>query len=317
MTKSEKCSLCQTQCTVVPQEDKIYGRVYLFECPVCGDYLITLRAHDVPSFIQTRKEKLYIIRGITRNYCELNDSPFIITDKMVLDNPEFEAKILSQEPKTVLDKAELLLQYINRKSKYPGDIVPINPSKDYPVCFCKKPEELIFYIKSLNEIGYVQVNGSSDDYSLLLTAEGWQRVESMVKPNIESRQAFVAMWFDKSMDAIFTNGIKSIEKEVGFTMFRVDETHFIDEKICDKIIAEIKKSRFLIADVTEHRQAVYFEAGYAMGMGIPVIWTCKDEKKYTDNCCFDTRQYPHIFWKDAGDLQNQLKEKILATIGKA
>ena len=76
--------------------------------------------------------------------------------------------------------------------------------------------------------------------------------------------------------------------------------------------SKIKESRFLIADVTEQRQAVYFEAGYAMGIGLPVIWTCKESD--IKKCCFDTRQYNHIFWKDAEDLRTQLKERILATI---
>ena len=41
-----------------------------------------------------------------------------------------------------------------------------------------------------------------------------------------------------------------------------------------------KECRFVVADVTNHRNGVYFEAGYAMGMGLPVIWMChKDDMK--------------------------------------
>src|SRR5437870_1495719 len=50
-----------------------------------------------------------------------------------------------------------------------------------------------------------------------------------------------------------------------------------NEKICDKIIAEIRTCQFLIADVTKASANVYFEAGFAMGLNRPVIWTCKDE----------------------------------------
>jgi hypothetical protein len=308
MPDTEQCPLCKTNCVI----ERLDSETISVRCPTCGDYIAPFRI----KFAFVNCGNSHLISGVTRNYYEINKTPFKITGQMISDSNsvEFQTKILSQEPKTVLGKAELLLQYINRKSEYPGDVVSINPSQDYPICFCKKAEELIFYIKSLNEIGYVKVNGSSQDYSLSLTAEGWQKVESMTKPNIESKQAFVAMWFDNSMDAIFADGIKSIEKDTGFSMFRVDKTYFIDEKICDKIIAEIKKSRFLIADVTKQRQAVYFEAGYAMGMGLPIIWTCKESE--VNNCCFDTRQYPHIIWKDAEDLRNQLKEKILATINK-
>ena len=58
-------------------------------------------------------------------------------------------------------------------------------------------------------------------------------------------------------------------EDTGFRALRIDMKQF-NEKICDHIIAEIRRSRFLIADVTGHRAGVYFEAGYAMGLGLPV-----------------------------------------------
>jgi nucleoside 2-deoxyribosyltransferase len=126
------------------------------------------------------------------------------------------------------------------------------------------------------------------------------------------------MWFDESMDEMFEKAICPLgdekdESYTGFKMLRIDQKHFND-KICDHIIAEIRKSRFMIADCTELRPPVFFEAGYAMGLGLPVIFTCKegtDIKK-----CFDTDHYNHIVWKDADDLKDKLKDRILATIGK-
>ncbi len=321
MAKQESCPLCGTLCTYYhePQlidinDDKQW--VYWIECPVCGKYAITTEAKDCLRDNPNRKENLYIISGVTRNYYEMNKSEFMITSKMLREDSEFQAEFLSKAPKNILDKAALLLQYIARKSSHEGGNVVIILSQDYPICFFKNAEELRFYINHLKDAGDIKTTVvHREGYNLSLTAEGWRKVESLRKPNIESKQAFVAMWFDESMDEIFKDDIVSIEKDTGFSMFRVDKTHFINEKICDKIIAEIKKSRFLIADVTGQRQAVYFEAGYAMGMGLPIIWICKESE--VNDCCFDTRQYPHIICKDAEDLRNQLKEKILATIGKA
>ena len=69
-----------------------------------------------------------------------------------------------------------------------------------------------------------------------------------------------------------------------------------------------------MADVTNHRQGVYFEAGYALGLGIPVIWTCR--KDDLDNCHFDTRQYNHIVWETPEELATALEHRIRATIGE-
>ncbi|MDP8228612.1 MAG: hypothetical protein P9M15_04080, partial [Candidatus Electryoneaceae bacterium] len=87
-----------------------------------------------------------------------------------------------------------------------------------------------------------------------------------------------------------------------------------NEKICDRIIAAIRRSGLLIIDVTGSRPAVFFEAGFAMGLGIPVIWTCKSGEEDDINDNFDTRQYNHIIWDDAEDLKEKLKNRILATI---
>jgi len=92
---------------------------------------------------------------------------------------------------------------------------------------------------------------------------------------------------------------------------RIDRVHH-NEKICDKIVAEIRTCQFLIADVTLQRAGVYFEAGFAMGLGRQVIWTCRDDD--LKNVHFDTRQYNHIVWKEPGDLRMQLADRIKATI---
>ncbi len=91
--------------------------------------------------------------------------------------------------------------------------------------------------------------------------------------------------------------------EVFFTSYMIS---------ADAIIAEIRKSLFMVADFTENRGGVYFEAGYAQGLGIPVIWTCRHDHK--DRLHFDTRQYNHILWTDEIDLFEQLRRRIEATI---
>jgi nucleoside 2-deoxyribosyltransferase len=85
-----------------------------------------------------------------------------------------------------------------------------------------------------------------------------------------------------------------------------------NEKICDRIIAEIRTCQFLVADVTLQRPGVYFEAGFAMGLGRPVIWTCRKDDLVDVH--FDTRQYNHIDWKDSGGLRMRLADRIKATI---
>ena len=77
---------------------------------------------------------------------------------------------------------------------------------------------------------------------------------------------------------------------------------------------EIKNSRFVVADVTDQRPGVYFEAGYAMGLGLPVLWSVREDD--LQNVHFDTRQYNYIIWRAADDLEQQLYNRVSAVIGR-
>lgn len=79
-------------------------------------------------------------------------------------------------------------------------------------------------------------------------------------------------------------------------------------------MSEIKNSRFIVADFTEHKHGVYFEAGYALGLGVPVIWCVRND--HLDDAHFDTHQYQYILWETTDDLENQLFDFICAIIGK-
>ena len=86
------------------------------------------------------------------------------------------------------------------------------------------------------------------------------------------------------------------------------------ERIDTKIVTEIRNSRFLVADVTLQRPGVYFEAGYALGLGLPVFWCVRNDD--LKNVHFDTRQYNHIVWDNAQHLAEQLHLFVTAIIGK-
>ena len=66
-------------------------------------------------------------------------------------------------------------------------------------------------------------------------------------------------------------------------------------------------------EIYEARGGVYFEAGFALGLSIPVIWTCREDM--IKHVHFDTRQFNHIVWTDADDLFTKLKNRIGAVSG--
>jgi nucleoside 2-deoxyribosyltransferase len=98
----------------------------------------------------------------------------------------------------------------------------------------------------------------------------------------------------------------------GYEPLRIDRKEH-EGKIDDQIIAEIRRSVFVVADFTGHRGGVYYEAGYAHGLGHRVIFTCKKEE--IKNLHFDVRQYNAILWTSPEEIVAPLQNRILALFG--
>ena len=136
-----------------------------------------------------------------------------------------------------------------------------------------------FLLQHLEQAGVVFRDGSN----VRLTVQGWERYGSA---ETRSRRCFIAMSFASELDAAHAAIARAI-RECSLVPVRVDLVHH-NEKICDRVVAEIKGSGYMVADVTFHRQNVYFEAGLAAGMGRPVIWSCRSDLLAAGH--FDTRQ---------------------------
>ena len=67
------------------------------------------------------------------------------------------------------------------------------------------------------------------------------------------------------------------------------------------------------ADFTQNRPGVYFEAGFALGLGKRVIWLCK--KTDLGELHFDTRQFNMIDYETPEELRNRVRARIAAVEG--
>jgi hypothetical protein len=109
-----------------------------------------------------------------------------------------------------------------------------------------------------------------------------------------------------------------LKHQLGITAFRIDELHH-NENIDARLLQEIARSELVVADLTYERPSVYFEAGYAMGLKIPVVYTCRSDhlRRLSEyQVHFDLRQRNIVKWKDARDrtFPQRLVTRIRTTI---
>lgn len=131
--------------------------------------------------------------------------------------------------------------------------------------------------------------------------------EQIERPAIRSKYAFVAMAIDPGspelVDVLDT--IKIACKELGIDAERVDEQQ-ANERITDRIIESIKVAEFVIVDLTFGRPNVYYEAGFAHGLGKLPIYIARAATKLE----FDIKDYPVIFFSNLRELRVGLQVRL-------
>jgi hypothetical protein len=209
-------------------------------------------------------------------------------------------------------KLDLLLRWYEKQSTYAGAWVPADDFRMYPLVDARHPQEVAFLRETLVAQGLLIERPNKPHYESRLSAEGWARLSPAVGG--EPGSCFIAMAFHPSLNDAFENGIvPAVENDCGYRPIRVDrQAH--NDAITDRIIAGIRSAQFVVADFTFHRQAVYYEAGFAQGLGRTVVRTCREDHLSSLN--FDTRQMFHLKWNEASDLREFLSAHIEATIGR-
>ncbi len=223
-------------------------------------------------------------------------------------------EIVNKYPQNITEKQEKILLLLYKKNPNIGEAIIFNHYEPY-MFYAKNEPEMGYLLELMNKKELIEctIHWEGDDPTILddikIEEEGWNFIEKLLQKE-KSKNVFIAMWFDPIMD---TAAIE-IEKEVTelcFEVIRIDRKEHNNE-ISGEILYEIRQCKFLIADVTGQRHGVYFEAGYAMGQGIPVIWCCK--KSEITEVHFDTRQYNHVVWETEKEILQKLSDRIKGTI---
>jgi len=209
----------------------------------------------------------------------------------------------------VPQKIEKHLRYVAGRSQFPGDLVPIQGDVDYPLFDCTTSQELEFIADHVRVKGYLDQRKPHGE--AILTVAGWDYIQPTLRPGGEPDRCFIAMAFQAGLAEAYTIGIKPAVEECGFRAIRIDELS-TNEGITDRILAEIRRAHFVVADFTLQRGGVYFEAGFARGLGREVIWCCR-----ADDLCnvhFDVKHFGHVVWEGPDELREKLTASIRANI---
>lgn len=293
-----RCYLCDTNVSLLATKKD--GKI--IHCRRCGKYFISQSLIESQDEFKSGKANLYKISSwVYEQNHDFNTIPELVTDNF--------PKLLEMRDKKVKEKFDLMMQHLY-------DIGDTGLNEEILIvkcCLKDYAESRIYLNKALNEN---LINGKMHQiifHYTGMTFDGLQYVENLESPNKSSKNVFLAFNFETELNDIFSTYVREAVEESGLNCIIVNQNNTEHDKaITDEIIGKLKSSRIVIADFTNHRNSVYSEAGFAMGMKIPIIWTV--QKGHDNDMSFDTRQYPHIVWENGNDLKKQIMDRIRVII---
>ena len=280
-TKIIRCYFCGS--SDLKNVDKNYypDKPRSYTCAVCGHIFLDLDpslSQDIELRNFTEEEKKIISIVIRNEYEKRSKERF---DKR-LTIEDLNQIIEQYHRYDALDKMDIALLNLERSSEYIGSNIRITPRFDFPYYHCFDEGELVSILRLLAEDGFVKHHQRSPTRGLRIARKGYQRLREL-KKHKDSRQCFVAMWLAPELNHVYEEaiepGIEYIEegeKEPRFKALRIDNKEHTND-INDEIIGEIRRSRFIVCDLTGYRGGVYWEAGFAYGLGLEVIYTCRED----------------------------------------
>lgn len=264
-----------------------------------------------------------LIAGYLLEVDRKNDEYITLSEEKIYE-------ILNSEkiPKTTIQKLNKLLLYFYKQNEYIGFIHELDGQINPAIAYAKNVKEIIGLIKGMEELGWIyefKPQYADNKFyfgNMRLSAEGLFYAEELMTTAKNSNKVFFATQF-RSIDSYPFNyqtvrdeAIKPAVNEATdgkLIALTVDEEQH-NEYITDKIISEIKTSKFVIVDLTHNNLGAYWEAGFAKGLGKQVIYICNKQWLDNNRIHFDITQINRIEWSNLEELKIKLIDRIKATI---
>jgi len=295
----DPCEVCADQkATTIPSGS--FDGVHQ-NCPRCGEFKLTGSAGSVMRQ-GLGKAKRALLSGWVRNQNRLGSVPMITTENL--------KKILATPLPSVMERANALLEEAVLGLDGLGDSFNINEPRFLAATYSSYNQDVNYLLGVLRDQGLAEAKTLDGGCEIL--PGGYIKLDELKGRGSASANGFVAMSFQEGLNDVYADGFQVGILGAGYEPVRMDRIEHIN-RIDDEIISQINSAKFVVADFTGHRGGVYFEAGYALGIGLPVFWTCK--KSEMGDLHFDIRQFNCIDWDTPEDLAKRLKVRLEAVLG--
>jgi nucleoside 2-deoxyribosyltransferase len=314
------------------------------DCPVCGAYKINLRFYPDMDML------------INETIKELGQDYFKGRSKSEVDNKRLEIKAMlkyhvkkystsSKYDSNILNVdlewcKEILkepfsspIKQLNYLITFLGDVLSRThrPYYDYASEYLVR----LHLISATASIDYGNVSRIIEhaaelnfikrkENSLDFTIQGWTKYEELKKSVVDSKIVFMAMSCGKEQRKGIEEIVKPVIEKFGFGFGTLPGLYTQKNIIDLKLRNAIRDSRLLICDLTGINDGAYFEAGFAEGLGKPVIYICElsSFENKSEELHFDIEHQEIYKWRQGNEdsikkFQDDLVAKIRVSSAKS
>lgn len=345
MEKTVKCPACTSDADCELQGDFVF-----YTCPVCGrfelkytsDIFCQINRNHLAAYLvyhcyinDGTKLKIEYRYNTERNneWCDQYRKEFDNGINRYGRPVHMDSEIIEAwYPKNFSERVDKILLYIATHTEYIGQTLKLPVNRLVNVLFVDKKildnniqsptkgqwiernkeewiQEVNYMLKFLTKNDYIETDEFKgiEPHSIVLTPKGYARVDELQKNTANGRSVLVAMSFRNTKD--LREAIRKGITDAGYDAVFIDEVQH-NEFITPELLKHIRDSKFVVVDLTHKNNGAYFEEGYAMGLGKPVIQLCQSGVTLH----FDIAQKNTIIWKEENDIPERLCNRIKATI---
>jgi hypothetical protein len=314
--QTEACPVCTSNANIVQRGNRPFGQPAVVDCSQCGDFQVPQGVVDdlgLP-FAESKMQALasYTIRKM--------QTPAAPRPSLTM---QFFRAVESRTLPTPSEASDNLMQWLAEKADgRPGARLELNYSDPelLSTIGVVAPDDARWIVGSLASRGMILTSQASLHNSELwqghLTAEGWTRFEDLKRAHVASKYAFFARQFSNpDLDELFDTCLRKAVAETGYELRTATQrAGLVDALIED----EVRRCRFVIADLSDDNAGAYWEAGFAEGLGKDVIYICRatDQSGKEKGTHFDTNHRHTVRWDVAQPERTaaQLKAVIRNTL---
>lgn len=290
------CLFCEE---MVPTKSEGDYDIYIgCSCSPDGFYsLLTDSYQTIRAFPhQKKRDMLHLVSAYIREQTDCGE-------KVALSASDLEAIVHSPNiPVTIEDKGIRLLQYLYRHSMGPGEPVVIQPlASCYNLTYSPNLQELVYIIDKLQNEQLLIREGTA----FQLTEKGWSEAAASTGGK-KLKPCTVLISAEEILGAELLHMLLSKIEQYGYKPRLLTP---MKAQSPDKYsLEEIADSKLVVADLSGQSLEVYFAAGYALGLNIPVIWTMKSSD--AEMHPVKIKEIRPIVWNTAEELANILQQRL-------